>query len=279
MLFLSLALQPTETGSFSSLPSVFGFSSVNWVNRHSAHASVHAVVNQRRGWGRFWETRMMSQVELSLQSTDESFEDEARRAMEDLNFVPSKEVTADAVKDELFEEMLSQVKEAAPSQDDRDLRELLRESLDEEFEKAAIKLALEAENIKNMDSEAIFAENRSKIIEELVSRDEERLREGEKKVTVLVDRVKREEDSVREAIRALEEASEGTRSGSDPLYRVASFRDQPLGKQAALTAAVLFAARAGSAIIGDVVKGGGNDGLSIAAQAGLAFAAAVIYFI
>lgn len=221
----------------------------------------------------------MSQVELSLQSTDESFEDEARRAMEDLNFVPSKEVTADAVKDELFEEMLSQVKEAAPSQDDRDLRELLRESLDEEFEKAAIKLALEAENIKNMDSEAIFAENRSKIIEELVSRDEERLREGEKKVTVLVDRVKREEDSVREAIRALEEASEGTRSGSDPLYRVASFRDQPLGKQAALTAAVLFAARAGSAIIGDVVKGGGNDGLSIAAQAGLAFAAAVIYFI
>jgi hypothetical protein len=219
------------------------------------------------------------QSELSLQSTEESFEDEARRAMEELNVAPPTRGDMDAVKDEIFEEMLSQVKEAEPSRDDRELREILRESLDVEFEKAAVKLALEAENIKNMDSEAIFAENRSKIIEDLVKRDEERLRDGEKKVGVLVDRVKREEDSVREAIKVLTAASEKAQSTTDPLYKIASFRDQPPAKQAALTAALLFAARAGSAMVGDIVKGGGNDGVAIAAQAGLAFVAAVVYFL
>ena len=142
-----------------------------------------------------------------------------------------------------------------------------------------MKLAISAEQIKSVEEDLIMSEDRSKIMDDLVRRDEERLRKGSEKVNVLVGRVERERDAVMSAMKDLEEANRKAQSTTDPLYKIASFRDQPLPKQAALTASLLFAARTASAIISDVVGGGGNDGIAIAVQAGIAIAAAVVYFL
>ena len=112
--------------------------------------------------------------------------------------------------------------------------------------------------------------------------DEERLKKGEETVNILVDRVQKEKESVEVAMRELEAARDKAQegSGSGPLLKVASFRNQSVMKQAALTAGVLFSSRFAFGLADDIFSGKGvNDSFSLSLQALIALAGYIYYFV
>ncbi len=229
-------------------------------------------------------------VTPSLASPSLASHDEKTQAYEALTGVtppkPQKENLdgSDDIIERLRTEALAELRDSpqlAPLASDHDINEVIRKALDEEFEKAAAKIKEAGDELRRKNAEEIMGAGRDGELRRLIDEDEKRLKEGEEKVGILVNRVEKEKDAVAVAMKELEEAKRNLEGGEgDPLMRLADFRGQSIDKQIAFTAFLLFGARSLSALLGAAVSGGAGamPFAAVLVQATVALLAGVYFF-
>mmetsp|Transcript_47432 Transcript_47432/g.92564 ORF Transcript_47432/g.92564 Transcript_47432/m.92564 type:complete len:272 (+) Transcript_47432:415-1230(+) len=206
-------------------------------------------------------TRKKIPREPLYQSTTDDEAAEIREALKGIEFSQMERKYSKAEPESIIEAAILELDALPDIQELKNSglvnKDILRKALDEEFEKAVIKIKETADEIRN-DEKKYIEKKGEKVLADFLSKtsedDEKRLAEAEGRVQKMVSKVNKEAEQMEAAMEELTNAKE--KMNADPFFRVSNFRNVGLPKQAAFVMSLLMLSRS----LTDLIQITGYDG-------------------